>query len=96
MKKVLETLWEQFPHLGEMPPEIGALVRLYPGDVHNEQLLSLDEHLKWLCERFPKICNEISKVRDEIKLVIWNKVDIRNEVMQAANNPYYYKEQEVA
>ena len=91
MSNKFETL-EKFPHLWKMPPEIKEITELNPWDVDWKHLSVLDNHLKWLCLKFPEICNEINNTREKIKVAMWLSPKISWEVMQAANNPYYERE----
>jgi len=92
MSNNFEISIEKFPHLWKMPPEIEKITRINPDNVDWKHLSVLDNHLKWLCLKFPEISNEIKNTREKIAKAMWLSSNISWEVMQAANNPDYKRE----
>jgi len=96
MSNKFETSSEIFPHLWEIPPEIKSITWLNPSEVSNEHLSVLDNHLKWLEKQFPTIASEIKESRNKISKILWLEYNFSWEVMQAANDPDYWKNIKIA
>ncbi len=81
----------KFIHLWDIPPNINSILALDLSSIWKKHLFVLDKHFAGLLEQFPELAKEILNIREKIANIANLKVDIKQEVIQASNNSWYYE-----